>query len=106
VVVSGLPNITPIFMRIWLMKMIAVWDLEVMAVSFECLGHEPGLEAHVAVAHFAFDFGFRGEGGDGVDDDDIDGAGAHEGFGDIERLFAVIRWEMRRLLRSTPSAWA
>ena len=32
-VVSGLPNITPIFMRIWLMKMTSVFDLEMVPVS-------------------------------------------------------------------------
>ena len=34
VVVSGLPNITPIFSRIWLMKTRQVFDLATMAVSF------------------------------------------------------------------------
>ncbi len=33
VVVSGLPNITPIFSRIWLMKMRLVFDFETIAVS-------------------------------------------------------------------------
>ncbi len=32
-VVSGLPNITPIFSRIWLMKIRHVFDLETMPVS-------------------------------------------------------------------------
>jgi hypothetical protein len=34
VVVSGLPNMTPIFMRIWLMKTTIVRDLEIVPVSF------------------------------------------------------------------------
>ncbi len=34
VVVSGFPNITPIFIRIWLMKMTVVLLLEMVAVSF------------------------------------------------------------------------
>jgi hypothetical protein len=33
VVVSGLPNITPIFSRIWLMKMREVRDFDTMPVS-------------------------------------------------------------------------
>jgi hypothetical protein len=33
VVVSGLPNITPIFMRIWLMKMAQVFDFAMEPVS-------------------------------------------------------------------------
>jgi len=33
VVVSGFPNITPIFMRIWLMKMTMVEDLAMVPVS-------------------------------------------------------------------------
>jgi len=32
-VVSGLPNITPIFIRIWLMKITVVMDLEMAPVS-------------------------------------------------------------------------
>ena len=54
------------------------------------LRHQAGLQAHVAVAHFAFEFGFGNEGGDGVDDQHVDGAGADQGFGDFERLLAVI----------------
>ena len=34
VVVSGLPNITPIFSRIWLMKTSVVLDFDTMPVSF------------------------------------------------------------------------
>jgi hypothetical protein len=33
VVVSGLPNITPIFSRSWLMKMTDVFDLAIAPVS-------------------------------------------------------------------------
>ena len=33
VVVSGLPNMTPIFMRIWLMKITVEFDLETVPVS-------------------------------------------------------------------------
>ena len=43
-VVSGLPNITPIFMRIWLMKITEVMDLLMAGQFAQGLGHEPGLE--------------------------------------------------------------
>ena len=56
----------------------------------EGLGHEAGLEADVGVAHFAFDFGAGDEGGDGVDDDDVDGVGADEGLGDFEGLLSGV----------------
>jgi hypothetical protein len=48
------------------------------------------MDADEAVAHFAFEFGLGDEGGDGVDDEDVDGIGADEGGGDFERLFGVI----------------
>ena len=56
----------------------------------ERLAHEAGLESDVVVAHFAVDFGLRYESGHGVDDDDVDGAGADERFGNVERLLAGI----------------
>src|SRR6202042_264634 len=54
------------------------------------LGHEARLQAHVGVAHLAVEFRFGNEGGYGIDDEDVDGAGADEGFGDLEGLFAVV----------------
>ena len=55
------------------------------------LGHEPGLQSHLRVAHFALDFGFGRECGHGVDDDDVDGAGPDERVCDFEGLFSVVR---------------
>ena len=52
----------------------------------ERLGHEPGLEADVGVAHLALDFGAGHERGDRVDDDEVDRAGADQHVGDLERL--------------------
>ena len=49
-----------------------------------------GLEADLLVAHRAFDLGLRHERGDGVDDDDVDGVGAHEHLGDVEGLLAAV----------------
>ena len=54
------------------------------------LAHEPGLDAHEAVAHLAFDLGARHEGRDRVDDDAVDAAGADERLGDLERLLAGV----------------
>jgi len=54
------------------------------------LRHQPGLQAHVRIAHFAFDFSFRRQGSHGVDHDHIDRAGAYQHVGDFERLFAGI----------------
>ena len=45
----------------------------------------------MGVAHLALDLGARHEGCDGVDDDDIEGAGAYQGVGDLKGLLAVVR---------------
>ena len=52
--------------------------------------HQAGLQADVGVAHLAFDLGAGREGGDRVDDDDVERAGAHEHLGDLERLLAGV----------------
>ena len=49
------------------------------------------MQTDVGVAHFAFDLGPRDEGGDRVDDQDVDGAGTNELLGDLQSLFAVVR---------------
>ena len=54
------------------------------------LGHEAGLQAHVRVAHLAVELGLGDEGGDGVDDEHVDGAGADQSFDDLEGLLAVV----------------
>ncbi|MNS88177.1 hypothetical protein D3C72_1221410 [compost metagenome] len=43
------------------------------------------------VAHFAFDLGLGYQGGNGVDDDHVNGVGAHQHVGDFQGLFAGIR---------------
>lgn len=53
----------------------------------------------MGVAHFAFDFGFRNQGGYGVDDDDVDGTAADEFFRNFKGLFAVIRLGNEQLVR-------
>ena len=44
----------------------------------------------MAVAHLALDLGLGHQRGDRVDDDDVEGAGAHEHLGDLERLLAGV----------------
>src|SRR5690554_1233081 len=68
----------------------AVGVFDVTGQFTQGLGHQAGLEAYVAVAHFAFDFGFRCQCGYGVDDDHVDGVGAHQHVGDFQGLFAGV----------------
>ncbi len=73
------------------MKMTMVWRLGDGAGELaQRLAHEAGLQAHVGVAHLAFDFGLGHERRHRVDDDDVDGAGAHQRLGDLERLLAGV----------------
>jgi hypothetical protein len=44
----------------------------------------------VGVAHLAFDLRLGDQGGDRVDDDQVDGAGGHQLVGDLQRLLAVV----------------
>ena len=54
------------------------------------LAHQAGLQADVAVAHFAFNFGFGNEGGYGVDNDHVHAAGTYQCVADFQSLFAGI----------------
>src|SRR5438552_15570524 len=54
------------------------------------LRHEPRLQTHVAIAHFAFQLGFRNERGDRIYHQHINGARADQSFGDLQRLLAII----------------
>ena len=44
----------------------------------------------MGVPHLALDLGLRHQGGDGVDDDDVDGVGTHQDLDDLERLLARV----------------
>src|SRR5665213_1801026 len=55
------------------------------------LRHQPRLQSHVGVAHLAIEFSFGNEGGDGVDDEDVDRARPHQRFDNLQRLLAVVR---------------
>src|SRR5438552_5091112 len=54
------------------------------------LRHEPRLQAHVAIAHFAFQFGFGDQRRDRIHHQHVNGARADQRFGDLQRLLAVI----------------
>jgi hypothetical protein len=82
---------TPIFSRTWLMKIRHVLVLATNAGEFaQGLGHQTGVQAHMAVAHLTFQFRLGHQGGHGIDHHDVDGAGGNQGAGDFERLLAMI----------------
>ena len=82
---------TPIFSRSWLVKIErGVRARHGAGQLAQGLAHQPGLDAHEAVAHLAFDLGPRHERGDRVDDDAVDAARADERLGDLERLLAGV----------------
>ena len=55
------------------------------------LGHQPGLQADVAVPHLALDLGPRHQRGHRVDHDEVDRAGADQHVGDLQRLLTGVR---------------
>ena len=57
----------------------------------EGLAHEPRLQAHVGVAHVALDLRLGHQGRHGVHHHHVDGAGADQGFGDLQGLLAGVR---------------
>ena len=90
-VVSGEPNITPIFSRSWLMKMAMVSDLLRLAVSLRSAWlMSRACRPTCAIAHLALDLGPRRERGHRVDDDDVERARADEHVGDLEGLLAGV----------------
>jgi hypothetical protein len=101
----GLPNITPIFMRIWLMKMTSVFERLMLPVSLRSAWrHEARLQADMlGVAHFALDFRLRRQRRDRVDDHHVDGAGAHQHVGDFSACSPVSGCETSRSSTFTPS---
>ena len=91
VVVSGLPNITPIFMRIWLMKITSVLDLEIEAVSLRSAWLIRRACRPAASSPISPSISARGtRAATEVDHDHVDGAGAHQRVGDLERLLAGV----------------
>ena len=99
-VVSGLPNITPIFIRNWLMKMTQVLRAGDGARQLpQRLAHQARLQADVGVAHVALDLGLRHQRRDRVDHDDVERAGADQGLGDLQRLLAGVRLRDQQLFQ-------
>ena len=90
-VVSGLPNMTPIFSRNWLVKITEVFELLDGAGQLaQRLAHQARLQAHVRVAHLALDLGARHQRGHRVDHDHIHRAAAHQHLDDLQRLLAGV----------------
>ena len=82
---------TPIFIRIWLMKMTSVLARLMFAGELaQRLAHQPRLQAGQLIAHLAFDFGLGHQRRDRVDDDHVDAARAHQHVGDFEALLAGV----------------
>ena len=82
---------TPIFSLNWLMKIAVVLEVLQRACQLaQRLAHQPGLQAHVAVAHLPLDLGARHEGRDRVDDDDVERVGADQHVRDLERLLTGV----------------
>ncbi len=74
------------------MKMAMQFDFEMAPASLRsACDISLACRPTTAVAHFALDFGAGNESRHGVDDDDVDGAGAHERFRDFKRLLAGVR---------------
>ena len=55
-----------------------------------CLTHQARLHPHFRVAHLAFDFRARHQGGHRIDHDQVDGTGTDQVLGDFEGLLAVV----------------
>ena len=91
VVVSGLPNMTPIFSRSWLMKTTALLERLMAPASFRSAWlMSRAWRPMMAVAHLAFDFGLGHQRRDRVDDHEVHRAGADQDLDDLERLLAGV----------------
>ena len=90
--VSGEPNITPIFMRIWLMKMTIVRDFAIARGQLaQRLAHQARLEADVASPISPSISAFGVSAATESMTIDVDRVRAHEHVGDLERLLAEVR---------------
>ena len=90
-VVSGEPNITPTFSRSWLMKIAVVLVWLRAPVILRRAWHirrawSPTWLSPISPSISAL----RHQGGDRVDDDDVDGAGADQRVRDLEGLLAGV----------------
>src|SRR6202000_1800193 len=85
VVVSGEPYITPIFIRIWLMKITMVLDLLIEAVSLRS-----AWLIRRGCAHLPLELGLRHQRRHRVDHEHVDRAGTHQRVADFQRLLAGV----------------
>ena len=63
------------------------------------LRHHSSLQTHELIADFSIEFAFGNECSNGVDDDDVNGVGAREHFGNVESFFTgalAVRLKARR----------
>ncbi len=89
--VSGLPYITPIFIRTWLMKMTVQRERLIEPVSLRSAWLiSRACRPTMAVAHLAFDLGPRHQRRDRIDDQHVDRVRAHQRIDDLERLLAGV----------------
>ena len=72
----------------------------------ERLAHQARLQSDVRLADLAVDLRLRHEGGDRVDDDDVDGVRVDQHLGDLQGLFAVVRLAKRAGCRCRRRAFA
>ena len=72
------------------MKMTQAFEREIAPVSLqERLAHQARVETHERIP-ISLDLGLRHESRDRVDDDHVDGVGAHERLTNVERLLPVV----------------
>ena len=98
VVVSGLPNMTPIFMRSWLMKMTQVLERLIAPVSLRSAwlirrACRPTWESPMSPSISAFGTSAATE----SITIDVDRAGADQRLGDLQRLLAGVRLRDQQL---------
>ncbi len=83
---------TPIFSRIWLMKIRTHFERDDGAGELaQGLAHQPRLHAHESVADLSLDLGLGYECRNRVDDDDIDGIGQEQHLGDLKGFLGATR---------------
>ena len=68
----------------------------------QCLAHQSCLQAHVGITHFALDFRTGHQCRYRVHNHNINRTAAYHGFGDFQRLFAVIRLRNIEVININP----
>ncbi len=80
---------TPIFSRIWLVKMQIVRALRDEGGELAHRGaHEPGLRADGGIADLAFELGLGDQRGHGIEHDDVERVRADKRLADAQRFLA------------------